>query len=754
MGGFFRARQAGGSRQVGKSRRELTRVNEGALPAGLPAPAHGGSKRRGSLDAARGALQEGMGDPALVRRRRRPAAAILTSITLPTARPPRFNGHPRPFQPRGGSTMKSARPCSRAAGGEASSFAATEAAGPQQGSAASAAWPAAAASALLTDLYQLTMLQAYFDQGMNGRAVFELFSRRLPAGRNFLLAAGLEQVLQWLEALRFGDEEIGWLAGTGRFTPAFLRSLRDLRFTGDVWALPEGTACFADEPLLRISAPLREAQLVESRVLNLLHFQTVVASKAARCVLAAPGKLLVDFGLRRAHGAEAGLLSARASYLAGFDGTATVLAAMLFGIPAYGTMAHSFVQAHEDERLAFAHFARSQPRHATLLIDTYDTEAAARELVALAREGVPVQGVRIDSGDLAAHARAVRAILDAGGLAHATLFASGNLDEHRLAGLLRAGAPIDGFGVGTRMNTSADAPFLDCAYKLVAYDGRPCRKRSEGKATWPGAKQVWRRLDEAGRLAGDVLGLEGEPQEGMPLLEPAMLGGHRTGPAPSLAAIRAHAQAQLAALPPALRSLAQAAPHPVLVSQRLRDLAASLDAHLPDPRLRLAARDVEPATREEASPRPACPPDAAAAAAVLPRWEHFDHGADIGVRGLGRTRAEAYEQAALALTAVITEPARVEPLETVEIRCQADDDEALLVAWLNAIVTEMAARRMLFGRFQVELEGLSLHGEASGEAVSVGRHEPAVEVKGATYTQLRVRPAPGGGWLAQTVVDV
>jgi nicotinate phosphoribosyltransferase len=436
----------------------------------------------------------------------------------------------------------------------------------------------AAGSALLTDLYQLTMLQAYHDQGMNGLASFELFSRRLPAGRNFLLAAGLEQVLQWLEGLRFTSQEIAWLAATGRFGDAFLQSLEGLRFTGEVWAPPEGTACFADEPLLRITAPLREAQLVESRVLNLLHFQTVVASKAARCVLAAPGKLLVDFGLRRAHGAEAGLLSARASYLAGFAGTATVLAAMRFGIPMFGTMAHSFVQAHADERSAFVHFARSQPANATLLIDTYDTEAAARTVVALAAEGMPVRGVRIDSGDLAAHARAVRAILDAGGLRAATIFASGNLDEHKLAALLAAGAPIDGFGVGTRMNTSADAPALDCAYKLVQYEGRPRRKRSEGKATWPGVKQVWRRLDGEGRFASDVLALQDDPQDGIALLRPVMRGGRRTGPPVALDASRAWAAAQLAALPAPYRALDAAPPYPVTVAPALRALAERLDA--------------------------------------------------------------------------------------------------------------------------------------------------------------------------------
>ena len=237
---------------------------------------------------------------------------------------------------------------------------------------------------LLTDLYQLTMLQAYFDRGMNESASFEFFVRKMPAQRNFLMAAGLEQVLQFLEELRFGAEEIDWLASTRRFKPAFLQTLTDLRFTGDVWAMAEGTMFFPDEPILRITANLPEAQLVESRVINLLNYQTMVATKAARCVLAAPDRLLVDFGLRRAHAGEAGLLSARASYLAGFAGSATVLAGMQFGVPLYGTMAHSFVQAHDDEERAFEDFATSQPGNVTLLIDTYDTEAAAHKVVRLA----------------------------------------------------------------------------------------------------------------------------------------------------------------------------------------------------------------------------------------------------------------------------------------------------------------------------------------------------------------------------------
>ena len=236
-------------------------------------------------------------------------------------------------------------------------------------------------SALLTDLYQLTMLQGYFDQRMDGTAVFEFFVRKLPAKRNFLIAAGLEQVLHFLETVQFSPQELEWIAGYGAFRPPFVRYLETFRFSGDVHAMPEGTVFFPNEPIVRVTAPIAEAQLVESRLINLLHFQTLIASKAARSVLTAPDKLLVDFGLRRAHGAEAGLLAARASYLAGFAGSATVLVAPLFGVPIYGTMAHSFVQAHDDETAAFDHFAHSLPENVILLIDTYDTEAAAEKVV-------------------------------------------------------------------------------------------------------------------------------------------------------------------------------------------------------------------------------------------------------------------------------------------------------------------------------------------------------------------------------------
>ena len=438
------------------------------------------------------------------------------------------------------------------------------------------------AGVLLTDLYELTMLQAYFARRMNGTAAFELFVRKLPEERNFLVAAGLDAVLDYLLGLRFAPEELAWLRASGRFEPAFLDSLEDLRFTGDVDAMPEGTVFFADEPILRIVAPIREAQLVESRVMNLLHFASMAASKAARVALAAGPRLLVDFAMRRAHGAEAALASARASYIAGFSGTATVEAGRRYGIPIFGTMAHSYVQAHDDEETAFEHFALAQPDNAVLLIDTYDTERGARKVVelapTLAAAGVKVKGVRIDSGDLGEHARRVRSILDAGGLREVTIFASGNLDEHRVAALVRSGAPIDGFGVGTRMNTSADAPYLDCAYKLQEYEGRPRRKRSEGKATWPGRKQVYRRGGSDGRWTGDLLALADGAREGRPLLVPFMRGGELIEPRLSVDQARERAQHEIAHLPEALRSLEPAPAYSVEVDPELRRLAEAIDA--------------------------------------------------------------------------------------------------------------------------------------------------------------------------------
>lgn len=438
-----------------------------------------------------------------------------------------------------------------------------------------------AKSALLTDLYELTMLNAYHDHGMNQTAVFEFFVRKLPPERNFLIAAGLEHALDYLEELRFTPEDLKWLAGTGKFSRDFVEALGRFRFTGDVHAIPEGTVFFPNEPILRVTAPLPEAQVIESRIINILHAQVLFASKAARCVLAGQDKQLVDFGMRRAHGAEAALFAARASYLAGLTGTATVLAGKLYDIPIFGTMAHSFIEAHDTEVEAFRNFAKSQPNNVVLLIDTYDTEQGARRVVELAPrlrdEGITVKAVRLDSGDHSENSRRVRAILDAGGCNDIGIFASGSLDEYKMEDLLRSGAPIDGFGIGTNLDVSADVPFLDSAYKLVEYAERPRRKRSPEKATWPGRKQVYRVYEPDGSMGHDILTLEDDEPQGEPLLQPVMRAGRRIAPPPPLSALRERAAAELARLPAPLRQLGHHASYRVTVSERLRDLADQVD---------------------------------------------------------------------------------------------------------------------------------------------------------------------------------
>ena len=445
----------------------------------------------------------------------------------------------------------------------------------------------AATSPLLTDLYQINMIQAYLDHGNTDAAVFELFVRSLPPRRGFLIATGLQQALDFLENLRFSSADIDWLKSTGRFNTNLLDYLGDFRFSGEVHAIAEGTAFFASEPILRVTAPLPQAQLVESRLINILHFQTLIAAKAARCVLAAPGKLLVDFGMRRAHGAEAALLAARASYLAGFAGTATVLAGQTFGIPLFGTMAHSFIEAQDDEMAAFELFARARPDNVVLLLDTYDTEAAARKVVTLApwlkASGIAIRGVRLDSGNLVALAKSVRAILDAGGLPDVTIFASGGLDEDALADLLRAQAPVDGFGVGTSLTTSSDVPAIDFVYKLQEYGGAPRRKNSDKKATWPGRKQVWRRYDADGRMASDRIALARSPAAANgaeSLLDCVMRDGRRLRAAPPLDEIRVRAKRDLERLPEPLRRLAPDATYPVEIGADLVDLAALVDRRI------------------------------------------------------------------------------------------------------------------------------------------------------------------------------
>lgn len=437
-------------------------------------------------------------------------------------------------------------------------------------------------TALLTDLYQLTMLDAYRQSGMTSPAVFELFVRRLPPERGYLMAAGLEQALEYLENLRFSWSELEWLADCGHFDQQFVDWLADLKFTGDVWGLREGEVFFANEPILRVEAPLPQAQLVESRLINIVHFQTLLASKAARVVMAAGGRTLVDFGMRRAHGAEAALWAARASYIAGFDGSATVEAARQFGVPIFGTMAHSFIQAHDSESQAFLDFARARPEGLVLLIDTYDVESAVRKVIEmtplLESEGIVVRALRLDSGDLAAGSRLIRRLLDEAGRREIGIFLSGDLDEHKVAEVCAAGVPATGFGVGTRLDVSADAPSLDIAYKLQAYAGSPRRKRSPGKATWPGAKQIFREIGADGRIGRDTIGCDGEALPGRRLVEMVMSAGHRIDDSPSLGEVRAHAADCLASLPERCRSLDDPSALTATVSEGLRRLADEADA--------------------------------------------------------------------------------------------------------------------------------------------------------------------------------
>ncbi len=427
-------------------------------------------------------------------------------------------------------------------------------------------------SALLLDLYLLTMGESYVAEGLaEEEATFSLFFRSLPPGWNYTHAAGLEDALSYLESTTFTDGDLDYLERTQLFSDRFVERLRGFRFGGSVRALPEGTTVFPGEPLLEVTAPLVEAQLVETMVLNDVHLQTLVAGKAARCVEAARGRLLVDFSLRRTHGGEAGLAVARASWIAGFDATSNVLAGRRFGIPLAGTMAHSYVGSFLDEQAAFAAYARAYPDSAILLVDTYDTLEGVRNAIATARElasaGHRLRGIRLDSGDLLQLSLEARSLLDGAGFADAMIFVSGGLDETEIRRLLDDGAPIGGFGVGTKLGVSADQPYLDMAYKLVELAGRPVFKQSEGKATLPGRKQVW-RCD-----GHDVVGLAASPaDEGIPLLVPVMEGGERSSAEP-LAAARARAQAE--------RERLSTGAHDVRIDpalERLRDeLASSRD---------------------------------------------------------------------------------------------------------------------------------------------------------------------------------
>ena len=436
-------------------------------------------------------------------------------------------------------------------------------------------------AAAFVDLYELTMAASYFAHGLNEPATFELSVRRLPPGRGFLVACGLEDAIDFLDGFAFSADAIGYLRSLGIFDEPFLAALGRLRFSGDVWAVPEGETVFAEEPLLRVTAPLIEAQLVETFLLNAISFQTMIATKAARVALACGDRTFVDFSGRRDHGADAALKAARASSVGGATATSNVLAGQLYGLDLSGTMAHSYVLSFADEAEAFRAYARDFPKGAVLLIDTYDTVEGARRAASVANElraeGVAIRGVRLDSGDLGALARDVREVLDAEGCSDIRIFASSDLDEYRIAELVAGGAPIDAFGVGTRLGTSADAPSLGAVYKLVEGARGPVMKRSAGKVSLPGMKQVYRE-ERDGRSVGDTIALAGESAVGgRPLLEQVMASGERLAAAESLATLRERCAAAVARLPEACRRLdAPAGVYPVRLSDGLTSLVERL----------------------------------------------------------------------------------------------------------------------------------------------------------------------------------
>ena len=430
---------------------------------------------------------------------------------------------------------------------------------------------------LMSDLYEFTMGESYFREGMHGEATFSVFIRDYPPNRAYFVAAGIEHLLDVICGMRFSASSIDYLASTEKFSPAFLASLKDFRFTGTVRAMPEGRIFFTQEPVIEVTAPIIEGQILETLVLNIIQLETLVAGKAARCVHAARGRPVVDFSFRRTQGIEAGVKAARASYLAGFIGTSNLLAGQLYGIPVFGTMAHSYITSFHREAESFRAFARAFPDNTVLLIDTYDTLCGARKAIEIARilasEGKSLKGVRLDSGDLVQLSRQVRHLFNEAGFPGVTIMASGNLDEYRLEELLDAGAEIDSFAVGTRMGVSADAPYLDIAYKLVQYDGRPILKLSSGKKTWVGEKQVYRSFDQSGKMQEDWLSLINDPRgDAEPLLEVAVERGERVRPPESLHSIRERFRREWAALPDQFKANRPRETYPLRISPPLRDM--------------------------------------------------------------------------------------------------------------------------------------------------------------------------------------
>ena len=435
---------------------------------------------------------------------------------------------------------------------------------------------------LFTDLYELTMAQAYFAQGMHQPATFSLTVRSYPLNRGYLVSAGLDDVLEYLSRLHFNGEAVQYLRSTGLFKEDFLEYLGAVRFTGNVRAVPEGRLYFADEPLLEITAPIIEAQLVETYVINQMNLQTALASKAARCVWAAQGKGIADFASRRTHGSDAAMKMARVSYIAGFASTSNVLAASHYDIPPAGTMAHSFISSFPTELDAFRAYSHCFPDRTILLLDTYDTVAGAWNAVVIAKEleaeGHRLAGVRLDSGDYAKLSHQVRHVLDDHDLDYVRIVVSGGLDEYELATLMETGAPIDLFGVGTKAGVSADAPWCDMVYKVAWFDNRPVMKLSEGKMSLPGAKQIFRRTSGDGTLTGDIIGLleETGPVDSEPLLKEVMTGGVRNMPSPALAVLRDRFRDEFASLETRYKGLVRPPLFPVSVSPKLQRMTAEV----------------------------------------------------------------------------------------------------------------------------------------------------------------------------------
>lgn len=430
---------------------------------------------------------------------------------------------------------------------------------------------------LVTDLYELTMAESYFREGMFGEATFSLFIRDYPADRAFFVSAGLEHLLEIIPDLRFSAESIDYIRSLDKFSPQFLDYLRDFRFRGSIRAIPEGRIFFTQESVLEVTAPIIEAQLLETLALNVIQLETMLATKAARVCQSAAGKGLIDFGMRRTHGVDAAVKAARVSYLTGFLGTSNLLAGKIYDIPVFGTMAHSYVTSFEHEIDSFHAFARAFPTNTVLLIDTYDTIAGARKAVevgkAMREKGDDLLGVRIDSGDLVKQSIEVRSILDESGFQGVKIMGSGNLDEFKVEDLVQKGAAIDIFAVGTRMGVSADAPCLDIAYKLVEYDGRPILKLSSGKKTWIGKKQVYRHYDDEGRMELDgVCLLDTEGPSGEPVLEEVMSEGRPVRQPESMETIRARFDREWESLPMKYRLIRPKEKYPVIICDFLQEL--------------------------------------------------------------------------------------------------------------------------------------------------------------------------------------